>query len=171
MLENWKRAWREAVANFHHELSGGEHHGSAHVRALRAEIATAKGALAELDREIRRTSRQHEAERRAEADCRRREALARNVGDDETVSIALDYAARHEARAAVLERKVAVLREERELLAHDIEEMERLAPNTAAQAPAVPPDATDDAEFRRLQQEQRERAAEARLDELKRRMR
>jgi hypothetical protein len=174
MLEGWKRAWREAVANFHHELSDGvdSPEAAAHRRALRREIATARGVLAQLDDEIRQTARQAEAERLSESDCRRRESLARSVGDAETVQLAVEYAQRHGERARVLERKVGVLQEERALLAGDVASMERLAPEAAdAAARDAHAGPSDDAEFSRLQQDQRERTADARLEELKRRMR
>jgi hypothetical protein len=179
MFEDWKRAWREAVANFHHELSGGEgpEH-AAHRRALRREIATARGVLAQLDREIRSTRQQLDSERGLEADCRRREALARAVGDAETVRIAIEFAGRHGERAHVLERKAAVLQEERALLARDVESMERLAPgDVAADDAGIAGSSgensthTDDAAFRRMREQERERAAAERLEELKRRMR
>jgi hypothetical protein len=175
MLEGWKRAWREAVANFHHELSDGvdSPEAAAHRRALRREIATARGVLAQLDAEIRQTARQAAAERVSESDCRRRESLARSAGDAETEQLAVEYAQRHGERARVLERKVGVLQEERALLAGDVASMERLAPDVAADAAAGDAHGgrPGDAEFSRLQQDQRERTADARLEELKRRMR
>jgi hypothetical protein len=176
MFEDLKRAWREAVANFHHEMSDGDDAtAGAHARALRREIATARGVLAQLDAEIRKTARGAEEESTAAADCRRREQLARQVGDAETVRVAVEFAARHDERAAVLQRKLVVLTDERALLVRDLERMESLAPAAAAAAAITddPPArdsarAKEDAEFRRMQ---RERTAAERLEELKRRMR
>jgi hypothetical protein len=176
MLEDWKRAWREAVANFHHELRGSEDDvDGAHSRALRREVATARGALASLDREIRDTRRQLDEERRAAADCARREALARDIGDDETVRLAVEFGQRHAERAEVLSRKVDVLEAERELMARDVTRMQELAgadPGPSRGAIAEDEDARTrtDAELRDLGRRDRERAAAERLEELKRRM-
>src|SRR5690606_4121595 len=120
MFDDWKQAWRQAVENFQREIAGGA---PPRVRAMERELTSAGGALAKLDDEIRRTKRELEKERHEEQVCRRREALARNVGDEETVRIAVEYAARHAERAAVLERKIAVLDDERTLLARDVEVM------------------------------------------------
>jgi hypothetical protein len=182
MFEDWKHAWREAVDNFRRELEESEaDDGSpAHVRAMRRELLTARSALDRLDREIGRARKDAEAERTEEATCRRREALARKVGDEETVRLAADFASRHAERADILERKVGVFEQERALLSRDLEEMERVmaaqpgADEVLKEAPR--PDvleerAREDRDFARLDREARERAAEQRLEELKKRMR
>jgi hypothetical protein len=177
MFDDWKRAWREAVTNFHQELRGGtDDADGSHTRALRREVSTAKGALAQLDREIRATERQLEEERTAAADCVRREELARNVGDDETVRLAVEFGTRHRERAGVLARKVEVLFEERALLARDVEKMQAMVGSELSGATPRPAIGDDDAderaatEFRDLGRRARERTAEERLEELKRRM-
>lgn len=178
MFEDWKKAWREAVENFRRELEGADGDVSAHVRAMRRETVSARGALAKLLDEIRRTRRQAENERELEQVCRRREGLARDVNDDETVRVAREYAARHAERGAVLERKVEVLEQEHALLARDLDSMEHVLaahPDTAVgAAPGVdaldPRDRTD-RDFGQLEQEAREKAAAQQLEELKRRMR
>jgi hypothetical protein len=175
MLEDWKRAWREAVVNFHHEMRGEDDAAGTHTRALRRELATARGALAQLDREILETRRQQEEERTAAADCARREQLARSIGDEETVQLAVDFGGRHKERADVLARKVEVLEAERALLARDLEKMTALVgaeigsqPDRAALHDEQRERTT--AEFRDLSQRERERSAAERLEELKRRM-
>lgn len=182
MFEDWKHAWRAAVDNFRRELEESEaDDGSpAHVRAMRRELQAARSALDRLDREIGRARKDAEAERTEEATCRRREVLARRVGDEETVRLASDFATRHAERADILERKVAVFVQERALLSRDLEEMERVmaaqpgADEVLKEAPR--PDvleerAREDRDFARLDREARERAAEQRLEELKKRMR
>lgn len=178
MFEDWKQAWREAVANFQHELHSEEDGTYAQHNALRRELATARGALSRLDTEISNARRAAAAERDSEHVCRRRETMANGIGDQETVRVAAEYAVRHAERAAVLERKVEVLEAERALLERDIAAMEQ------AVAAAPPPSAgSSDAgsllddddererERREFQRLQRERLADERLEELKRRMR
>jgi phage shock protein A len=192
MFDDWKQAWRQAVENFQREAGGGSSGAPPRIRAMERELTSVSGALGKLDDEIRRTKRDVTREREAEAVCRRREALARDVNDDETVRIASEFAQRHAERAAVLERKIAVLEDERTLLARDVDDMRatlaRLAPSPAT-APGVAGQGgaergvadgaaagstRDDAgthEFNRMEREARERAADERLEELKRRMR
>ena len=76
MFEDWKQAWREAVANFQHELHSEEDGTYAQHDALRRELATARGALARLDAEVANARRAAAAERESERVCRRREAMA-----------------------------------------------------------------------------------------------
>jgi phage shock protein A len=181
MFEDWKHAWRQAVENFQREVSGADAGTPLRLRAMERELISAGGALARLDEEIARTLRQASREREEEAVCRRREGLAREAGDGETVRVAQDFAARHQERAEVLERKARVLEEERALLARDVDGMRRtldeagvdttanVGPGTAGRAAAEP--SPDDRVFTRLEHDARERAADARLEELKRKMR
>lgn len=181
MFEDWKQAWRQAVENFHREAGGGTTGAPPRIRAMERELTSASGALGNLDDEIRRTRRDLGKEREAEQQCRRREALARDVDDAETVRIAVEFAQRHAERAAVLDRKIAVLEDERSLLARDVaamrERLDEVAPAAAAHGVgdgAGRSDSHDDdrssPEFTRMEREARERAADQRLEELKRRM-
>jgi hypothetical protein len=185
MFNDWKQAWQQAVANFQRELSEGASGTAPGVRAMEREIVSARGALGKLDDEIRRTAKEADSEQDAVAVCRRREELARNAGDDETVRIAAEFAVRHAERAAVLARKLTVLQDERALLARDVDEMTRLiataqpAADVGSGRPSSDlghgsdPDAADAAQrraFSDLERGARERAAAERLEELKRRM-
>lgn len=178
MFEDWKKAWREAVANFQQELHSEEDGTRSHHESLRHELATARGASARLEQEIATTRRHATAERESEEVCRRREAMAANIDDQETVRVAGEYAARHAERAAVLERKVEVLEAEHMLLQRDLEAMEQAI--AAQPQPAIDTSQLDrlldddeelDRQRRDLQRMQRERAADERLEELKRKMR
>src|SRR5690606_5812923 len=151
----------------------------------------ARAARAELDRvaeELNRARGQFAEERKAEEDCRRREGLARGIGDEETARIAAEYAARHAERAAVLEAKVRAIEAELAMRRRDVEEMEAaLRQLEAATGPGGAVDGAGGAvhgaggagviddegvspEFRRMERAAREREAERRLEELKRRM-
>jgi hypothetical protein len=187
MFEDWKKAWRDAVENFRREMTESADDASAaatHVRAMRREVATARGALERLQSEIVAARKDAAAEREGEEVCRRREKLAANIGDDETVRIAVEFAERHAKRAEVLERKVVVLTAEHALLAQDLQSMEQIVQAQPAAANVTDggpqprrPDLPDEErerenrDFGRLEREARERAAEDRLEELKRRMR
>lgn len=195
MFQELKDAWREAVENFRRELAGGEGTPARdRLRAMQEDLSVAASALDALERDIAAAHRQAAAAREEEAVCRRREAMARNIGDAETAAIAERFAARHAEHAAILERKAAVLEAERALLRRELAEMKRIleerkletgpAGDGAASAGAaasgarhdagrggISKDDAADAEFRRLEREERERRAEAMLEELKRRMR
>lgn len=173
MLNQWKRAWKEAVENFWRELRAEEDAGAGTgLGSLRRELASASEEVRRLDAELERTRRELAAEREQEATCRRREGLAREIGDLETARIAAGFAQRHAERAAILARKVEVLEAEHAIRLRDLAEMETVLQQRPATA-TTPPDPLDDpadALFRTLEREARDRAAEQRLQELKRRM-
>ncbi|HEX7120199.1 MAG TPA: hypothetical protein VF212_15500 [Longimicrobiales bacterium] len=198
MFEQWKKAWRDAVASFWQELDDTD--GAAAPERLAAMRRDARAARAELERvtaELERARGQLAEEREAEQRCRRRESLARGIGDEETARVAAEFAARHAERTGVLARKVDAIEAELALRRRDVEEMESAlraveaagaavggaagaaggggsggAPNAGgAGEPLTEADAARDREFRRMEREAREEEAERRLEELKRRMR
>lgn len=178
MFGDLMRAWREAVENFRRELHAGD---DGRDPSVVTAIEGARRRLRRLEAELREARREVEFERREEQVCRRRERLALGIQDLETARIASEFASRHAERASVLERKVEALHAEHELLSRELAEMERSAAMRGASAtapgnqfgerrsPGLDPEA--DAAFDRLERAARERAAEARLEELKRRMR
>jgi hypothetical protein len=173
MFDEWKRAWRGAVDRFWSELDDAPP-GSGLPPAMRREVVTARRELARLERELQRARVQAAAEREEAAVCRRREGLASAIADAETRRVAADFAVRHEERAALLERKAEVLAAELDLRSRELAEMEAALREKRLEVPAAEDDpeelARDTAEFDRLERDARQRAAEARLDELKRRM-
>jgi hypothetical protein len=181
MFDDWRKAWREAVENFEREVRGDGD--PATDVGMRRQLSAARGALAQLDSEIARAVADAAEQRAAEQVCVRRQSLAAGIADEETARIAGEYAARHAARAAVLERKAEVLRDERELLQHDLDGMELEIGARAAQVDGTDrsagsftlEDEEEDAELARRNREmdrvRREREADERLEELKRRMR
>jgi len=177
VFEEWKRAWRQAVENFQNELRGDDA-APPRIAAMRRELGSARDALGRLDAEIRATRGDAAAEREAEQVCHRREALARNIDDEETERLAREFAARHAERAGVLERKVDVLVAERALIARDLEGMEAAYRERAGED-ALPdfnaPDVFEqrkrqEIDFGKLDRQARERAAEDRLEEMKKKM-
>src|SRR5690606_24477671 len=125
MFEEWKRAWRDAVASFWRELDeAGPGAGSERVSAMRRDARAARAELDQVEAELNRARTRLAEERKAEEDCRRREGLARGIGDEETARIAAEYAARHAERAAVLEAKVRAIEAQPAMRSRDVEEME-----------------------------------------------
>ncbi|HUG39696.1 MAG TPA: hypothetical protein VMM12_04390 [Longimicrobiales bacterium] len=171
MFEDFRAAWREAVANFWRELRAEE---DADARAAYREMGRARTQLERLDAELADTRRRLATEREQAAVCDRRQRMARQIGDVETARVAGEYAARHRERAAVLERKADALEAERALCRRDLDEMERAVQDgRVAPGRSVLEDLERDpaeAEFRNLEDATRERAAAERLEELKRRM-
>lgn len=172
MFEDWKHAWRSAVDNFYREMNEtDEAVPGDHARAMRRDFATARGALDRLEEELLRARRDHVAEQQAEEVCRRRESLARGIGDEETVRVAMQFAQRHAERVELLARKVGVLHAERTLLERDVTIMQEAIAAAPVPSGAVDSGAgQDEHEFRRMQRAAREAAADQKLEELKRRM-
>lgn len=175
MFESFRRAWRDAVDNFWQELQADDAGPEARARAVYREVATARNQLGQLDREIGDTRQRRDEEREQVEVCVRRERMARDIGDDETARIAVEYRQRHEERADVLGRKLEALEAERALCRRDLAEMERAL---ATAGPAPEPDVLEDlnrhpreTEFQDLEAAARARAAAERLEELKRRAR
>lgn len=172
MFGEFRRAWREAVDNFWHELEADTAPGEG---AVYRQVAEARNQLERLDRQIAEARHREKEERREAEVCRRRERMAREIGDDETAGLAGDFAARHAERADVLGRKAEALEAERALCRRDLTEMER-----ALQSGRVASDPRPELEdlnrhpsegaFRDLEDNHRSRSAAERLEELKRRM-
>lgn len=129
-----------------------------------------RDALAKAEREL-------DAERRQETDAERRGRLAAEIGDTETVRIATEYTARHRERVTLLERKVAVVKDE---LAYAEREYETLAthyqaaragtPGPASAAPLDAPDHEFDGLKARADKEANEQAVKAQLEMLKKKL-
>ena len=125
MFENLRNAFREALDNFDRELNRDEVPEAVDrlLFSMRDEITEAKTRLHDLETDIERARKEAKREAREEETCRRREAMAREIGDEETAEIAKQYAERHHERKVVLERKAEALAEELRLRTAEIEEM------------------------------------------------
>lgn len=174
LFEEFRRAWRQAVDNFWHEMEGDD--AAATSRAVYREVAAVRNQLDELEDALGAT-RQRLAHEEDQVDaCRRRERLARTIGDDETARVASEYRDRHLERAAVLRRKLDALDAERRLCERDLREMERALREQRITGADDILDELDldrhphEHEFLNLENTERSRSAEERLEELKRRM-
>jgi hypothetical protein len=187
MFDELRNAWKLAVANFHRELrAGATSPDSERLLAMRRDLAAAVAALGRIETHCRRAREELAREREQEEVCRRREEMAARIADRETARVAAEFRERHCARARVLERVVDALGGECELRRGDVEEMRRRLDEFESTADAAATRASgfaggaardvletdrDEAVFRRLEHAARERAAAARLEELKRNVR
>lgn len=177
VFDEFRRAWREAVDNFWRELDGAGDGGGGGATdgAAYREVGRVRTQLEELGSAIDAT-RQRLAEEIEQVEaCARRERLARSIGDEETARIAARYRGRHQERAQVLRQKLDVLEAERRLCRRDLHEMEKaLLDGRVKGAARVELEDFDrhprEDEFRTLEDAQRARSAEERLEDLKRRM-
>jgi hypothetical protein len=179
MFEDWKRAWQQAVENFQRELHDDEPAaGPGQLVAMRRDLAAAHKALDQLRNELQRCREECAEEEKQEATARRRSEMAAAIDDQTTVQIAVQWADRHKQRVLILRQKVEVLTAELAMRNDDLERMQKqvdaLQSKLAEAGPRTPRSlftdqerARTDADFRKLQ---RERAAEARLEELKKKM-
>ncbi len=147
------------------------------VGAMREALAQAEGELAHVRGEVETTTRRRD--------------LAAGIQDAETVEVAEKYLARQQERLAVLERKVAAQREELALAERDLGEMQAQLLDAAKNRPSHEADRSRDAAWAslgaagmdrpevdleqellrgRMDRAAREAEADAKLEELKKRM-
>lgn len=156
----------------------------AYAAGLREAVLEARLGIAAMGDALTATERELEVERTQLTAAERRGRLAAAVPDVETVQIAERYALRHRERVGVLERKLVVQRDELALAERELTEMIAEARRATAGNPSESiaaawrdletaggsrPD-----EHQRMQAEadrqQRERAIEAQLAYLKKKM-
>lgn len=155
MIDEIQRLFREAWAAFRTEAlrSEPEDRVAALLSAMRREMVAARTALPLYEEALRRAEAELAREQTDLADCVRRRALAEKVGDAETVRVAAEFTARHQAAIGVHEAKVNAARAEWELRRREADEMMRRYKDADANRFA-------------LLAEMRARAAHATLDSL-----
>ncbi len=154
---------------------------------LREALVEARFGITEMRRALTATETELQSERKQLADAERRGRLAAAVPDPETVAVAERFTARHRERVMVLERKLAVQRDELALAEREVQEM--TAQWRAASSAGGAASASVDAAWRDLEaagatrmsdegdqvaadldRRKREEAVEAQLQYLKRKM-
>jgi phage shock protein A len=174
MFEDWKKAWEQAVSNFQRELEEEDHPGDIpgqRAASMRRDLAHARRALERLQGDLVGTRQELSREEDEIATCERRAAQAERIGDAETARIANEFARKHTDRANILRRKVEVLQDELAMRQEELGTMERQAEEEFAQIQQAQADRIKhEADFRQLDKQRRERDAEAKLEELKKRM-
>jgi phage shock protein A len=125
MFDDLRAAFREALDNFDKELKRDQVPETVDrllvgmKKQLADELAEVRGLEAEIDKATAASAREQEAG----ATCRRREQMARGIGDEETAALAAQHALKHEGHHAVLERKAQAIREELDFRRKTVEEM------------------------------------------------
>lgn len=125
MFEDLRSAFREAYVNFNKELNR-EHVPETVNRLISGmvdEITDVKAEVARLETQIAKALAEAENERAQGATCRRREKMARDIGDSETADVAAQFAEKHEEHQRLLEQKAKALKAERDFTAEEVEEM------------------------------------------------
>jgi len=125
MFENLRNAFREAVDNFNKELNRDQVPDVVDglLRQMHEEATDAKAQLYTLEEQIKKAIQLSEMEEKEAKTCRRREEMARRIGDEETASVAAEYAEKHDKRREIQARKALALREELELKRGEVEDM------------------------------------------------
>jgi phage shock protein A len=125
MFDSLRAAFVEAIRNFRRELHRDEvpEEVDRLVSGMRDEAADAKARLRELEDGISRARAEAAREAQEAETCRRRETMARKIGDEETAKIAAEFAEKHEQTRSVLEQKTAALEQELKLRRVQVEEM------------------------------------------------
>ena len=104
---------------------------------MREAVVEAKVAVAEIHDAVTRTDRELAAERQRLADAERRGRLATEIQDQETVTVAERFAAKHRERVGVLERKLAAQREELALAERELTDMQAQLRSADRDRPAM----------------------------------
>jgi len=158
---------------------------------MREAVIEQKAAVRLLREELDKADQLLGAERSQLDTAQRRRDLALGIQDSETVAVAEKFIQRHQERAAILVKKVDAQREELALAERDLAEMTSQLQDAARRNPSIRSDRSANAAWNglgeggmdrpetdlesellkgRMERAAREAAADAKLDELKRRM-
>ncbi len=134
MFENLRRAFREAVDNFNRELERDAVPEAVDglIRGMQKEAVATRAGLEGLKEQLARARKRAEAEAREAQVCRRREEMARKIGDAGTAEVAAEFAEKHAARERVLNDKATAI--EAEIRLYETEYAEMLAQIKKARA-------------------------------------
>lgn len=172
MFENLRQSLRDAM-----NRASSPDETRALLSMMRDALVEAKVAVASLRAELEETRARLVRERSDLATVQRRGRMASEIGDEETVRIAVQYEKKHGERIAVLERKLQAQEAELALAEQEMTEMRAqmrsagiAAPDLSAAASSMPPVEPADELRRTVDRAAREAEAERKLAELKRRM-
>ena len=125
MFDNLRQAFKEAVDNFKEELNRDEipEVVDGLLRQMQEEVTDAQAHAHTLEAQIKKALQLSELEEKEIATCRRREEMARRIGDEETATVAAEYAEKHEKRKVIQEQKALALRAELEMKRGEVTDM------------------------------------------------
>ena len=126
MFENLRKAFREAVENFNRELrrEGVTETVDGLLKGMEKEAVATRSGLESLKEQLNVARKRAAAEAREAEVCRRREAQARKIGDEDTAGIAVQFAEKHDNRQRVLSDKAKAI--EAEIRLHESEYAEMI---------------------------------------------
>jgi hypothetical protein len=174
MLEGFKAR----LDRLFRERGGGTADPRAVAAALREALVEARAGITTMREALAASERELAAEQKQLADAERRGRLAAAIPDQETVTVAERFAARHRERVTLLERKLVVQRDELALAEREVEEITGQLRSGTASAVAwqhlevagasIPTD--DERLAHEADRRRRDEAVEAQLEYLKRKM-
>lgn len=150
----------------------------AYVSGLNAALVDFKVAAAESRESLAAAERELALETRQLSDAERRGRLAQDIGDLETARIAGEFAARHRERSGILERKIAVIRDEIAYVEREYQALaaqyqsarQGLGPSGSPPASEPAPDHEFDVLKAKADREAAEAAVQAQLKHLKKKL-
>ncbi|MEE8250795.1 MAG: hypothetical protein V3R24_03560 [Gemmatimonadales bacterium] len=154
------------------------------LRLMREAVIEAKTSISKMRDGVAATRKRLDAERTSLDDAERRGGMATEIGDQETATVAAEFAGKHREKVAVLERKLAAQEAELALGEREVAEMtanlksadKGAAIGESSSTPLNQREETADrsAQFdelaTKLDNESREALAEEQLQELKKKM-
>jgi|TARA_B110000196_G_C21050728_1_gene617211 hypothetical protein len=125
MFEDLRDAFKEALDNFNRELSRDNVSGTADqmFAGMKDELASEKAQVSGLEDQITKTIEHIERLSDEVATAHRREEMAREIDDNETVKLAAAFSTKAEGYITVLQKKRTALEEELVFRARTVEEM------------------------------------------------
>lgn len=90
---------------------------------MRDELIEAKAALPRLEQGIEKLRKMEASEKKRAADCVRRAGQAKDIGDAETLRVAVEFAERHQDRAVVYAEKIKAAQAELAMQRKTVSEM------------------------------------------------
>lgn len=125
MFENLRNAFREAVDNFNKELNRDDIPDVVDklLYQMQEEITDAKAQIYTLEGQIKKAIQLADMEEKEVGTCRRREEMAKRIGDEDTAKVAAEYAEKHERRREIQAQKALALKQEMEMKKAEVEDM------------------------------------------------
>ncbi len=125
MFDDLRAAFSEALDNFNKELKRDQVPESVDrlLAGMKNEIVDEKAQVAGLEHQLETALSQAARQKELAETCRRREEMAGGIGDQDTASVAAQYAVKHEGHHALLEKKAEAIREEMGFRRKTVEEM------------------------------------------------
>ena len=125
MFESLREAFRQALENFQSEVNRDRVPEATErlLRAMRAELIELQRQSKELESELEAVREEARREHEATKTCLRREEMARNIDDEQTASVAREFAGKHLQRQEILSEKSVVLARELDERRENLAEM------------------------------------------------